>query len=338
MGGTCTLGVLSDIHYASPAEQARGHDYEAAELSNALQRCFLRFYRHFIWLRNPLEKNYLLDNFLGQARGLEYLITNGDYSCDSAFVGVSDDATFQSVHECLGKLRSAFGDRLFTTYGDHELGKMSFLGARGGMRLASWYRATKELGLKPFWQLRIGRYVCLGIVSSLVALPVFEPDTLPAERPEWKRLREEHLCAIRELFESLGAEDRVLIFCHDPTALHFLAQEPAVSVKLHQIDQTIIGHLHSNLVLWKSRWLAGMPRVGFLGHTAKRLSAALQQARDWAPFRVRLCPALAGVELLKDGGFLTIQLEPDGVSPPRFQFHSVSRLRTSTIQGNSPVV
>ena len=327
MGGSFTLGVLSDIHYACTAEQARGHNYESVGIPNPILRSFLRFYRHFIWLRDPLAKGYLLDRFLQQVGPLDYLVLNGDYACDTGFVGVSDDACCQSVSECLGKLRHAFPGKLSATFGDHDLGKVSFFGGRGGMRVASWYRACKELGLEPFWQVRVGRYVLMGVVSSLIGFPIFEADALPAERGEWERLRADHLAQVCSGFEDLKPQERLLLFCHDPTALHFLAQEPAVQARFGQIEQTIIGHLHTNLVLWKSRWLAGMPRIDFLGHTARRLSSALRQARDWQPFRVRLCPALAGVELLKDGGYLTIELDPDGCTAARFQFHPISRKR-----------
>jgi len=325
MADSYTLGILSDIHYAGAAEQARGNDYEAAGIPNPFLRILVRFYRHFIWLRDPLTKGYLLDSFLEHARGLDFVIANGDYCCDSAFIGVSDDAACESVRECLGKLRRGFNGKVRATYGDHELGKVSFFGGRGGMRLASWRRAQEDLGLEPFWQVRIGKYVCMGVVSSLIALPVFEADTLAGERPEWQRLRAEHLCEIGRAFGGLGNQDRVLLFCHDPTALHFLGREPVVLSKLPQIEQTIVGHLHSRLVLWKSRWLAGMPRIGFLGHTAKRLSAALRQARDWRPFHLRLCPALAGIELLKDGGYLTVELDPDANRPALFQFRPLPR-------------
>ncbi|HVV71479.1 MAG TPA: hypothetical protein VHI52_08280, partial [Verrucomicrobiae bacterium] len=88
---------------------------------------------------------------------------------------------------------------------------------------------------------------------------------------------------------------------------------------------TIIGHLHSNLVLWKSRWLAGMPKINFLGHTTRRLSAALRKARDWRPFKVRLCPALAGIELLHDGGYLTVELDAEAKRPAEFRFHRLPR-------------
>ncbi len=117
----------------------------------------------------------------------------------------------------------------------------------------------------------------------------------------------------------------MLLFCHDPTALPFLWREEAVRARLPQVEQTIVGHLHSNLVLWKSRLLAGMPAIGFLGHTVKRLSYALNEARHWRPFHVRLCPALAGIELLKDGGYYAAELDPEARRPARFEFHRMPR-------------
>lgn len=325
MASLCKLGILSDVHYASAAEQARGCHYETDCISNPALRLAVRAYRRFFWLRDPLQKNYLLDRFIDRVGEPDYVIANGDYSCDSISIGLSDEAACQSARECLDKLQRKFGDRLQVNFGDHELGKVSFFGGRGGMRLASWHNAQKALGLQPFWRLTIGRYVLIGIVSSIVALPVFVHDTLPEERPEWERLRAAHLADIRRAFSTLAAEQRLLLFCHDPTALPFLGEEPAVQSKLPQIEQTIIGHLHSDLVLWKSRWLAGMPRINFLGHTAKRLSAALRRGKYWQPFRVRLCPSLAGIELLKDGGFLTVELDPKAERPLVFQRHRLAR-------------
>jgi hypothetical protein len=322
---TCTLGILSDIHYAAAAEQARGHDFELRTIRNPLLRALARFYRHYIWLREPLRKNHLLDQFLEHGADFDYVIANGDYTCNSAFVGLSDDAACQSVLECLGKLRQRFGANLRANYGDHELGKIPLFGGNGGMRLTSWRRAREEVGLEPFWRLEIGSYVLLGFVSSLVALPVFQPDTLSAEWPEWERLRAEHLAEIRRAFDAVQPGQRVLLFCHDPTALPFLWREQSVRAKLPQIEQTTIGHLHSNLILWKSRLLAGMPPIRFLGHTVRRLSTALSEARYWRPFRVRLCPALAGIELLKDGGYCTLELDPEARLPARFRFHPLHR-------------
>ena len=322
---TCTLGILSDVHYASAPEQARGDDYEYRDLRNPLLRTFLMLSRRFIWQRSPLRQNHLLEGFLRQAGPLDFVVANGDYSCDSSFVGVSDDAACQSARECLALLRERFGPNLRANLGDHELGKLSFFGMRGGMRLASWRRATLELELPPFWQKTLGNYVLMGIVSSLVALPVFEADMLPEERPEWERLRAEHIAEIKLAFAALQPGQRVLLFCHDPSALPFLLREQPVQSRLAQIEHTIVGHLHSQLVLRQSRLLAGMPPLPFLGHTVGRYTAALRQARLWRPFRVRLCPSLAGLELLKDGGFYTVQLDRRGVRPAAFHFHRLGR-------------
>ena len=324
------VGILSDIHYASAAEQARGDDYETGALANPALRLALKGYRRFFWLHQPLRQNHLLDRFLAGAGDMDYAVANGDYSCDSSSLGMSDEAARASAKECLGKLRQRFGARFKAVWGDHELGKVALLGQRGGMRLKSWEMAVQEVGLEPFWQISAGNYRLLGVISSLVALPVFEPDTVPAERPEWERLRAEHLGRIRAAFDALEPGRRVLLFCHDPTALPFLWREPSVRAKLGQIEQTIIGHLHSNLILWKSRLLSGMPAIRFLGHSAKRFSSALNEARYWRPFHVRLCPALAGIELLKDGGYLTADLDPGAVQPARFAFHPIPRTRGDT--------
>jgi len=326
------LAIVSDIHYASAAEQARGDDYEYRDLKNPLIRNFVKYYRRFIWLRYPLRQNHRLEVFLQRAATPDFVVANGDYSCNSAFMGLSDDAALQSAKECLGKLRDRFAPNFAASFGDHELGKISFFGGRGGMRLESWRRARTELQLEPCWRVELGNYVLLGVASSLVALPVFEPDTLPAERAEWQRLRVEHFAEIHRAFAELRPQQRVLLFCHDPSALPFLWRDDLVRAKIPQIERTIIGHLHSGLVYRKSRILAGMPRIRFLGHTAKRLSSALAEGRHWRPFRVLLCPALAGIQLLNDGGYLTAELDPDAAVPARFE---VQRLRLPRQSGKA---
>jgi len=325
MGAIVRIGILSDIHYASEAERARGNQYEASVIPNPLLRRSVQLYRRFIWMHEPLNQNYLLSRFLEREEHFDYVIANGDYSCDSEFVGVSDPAAYQSVRECLDKLQQRFGRSLLINYGDHELGKCSLFGGRGGMRLASWRRAQQGLGLRPFWQLQLGVYVLIGVVSSLVALSVYEADTLSSERIEWERLRHEHLLEIRDAFTTLRPEQRVVLFCHDPTAIPFLFREESIRAKLTQLEQTIIGHLHSKLFFWNSRMLAGIPRITFLGHTAKRMSSALREARLWRPFHVRLCPALAGIQLLKDGGYLVLELDPGGKRAAHFEFRALPR-------------
>jgi hypothetical protein len=325
MTGTIKLAILSDVHYAGAAERSRGNDYELRVVANPVLRQCVHLYRRFFWMHRPLHQNYLLDRFLDQSGECDYAVANGDFSCDSGFVGVSDAAVCESVHECLDKLRARFGSRLLTTFGDHELGKCSIFGRHGGMRLASWYRAQRELGLQPFWQIALGKYVAMGVVSSLIAFPVFAADALAEERPEWQDLRVEHLRQICAAFARLHRDQRVLLFCHDPTALPFLWREPEIQSKLSQIEQTVIGHLHSDLILWKSRCLAGIPEIRFLGYTAKRLSAALREGKYWRPFHVRLCPALGGIELLKDGGYLTAEVDPHRMRALRFQKHRLPR-------------
>jgi hypothetical protein len=324
MAGQKKILILSDIHYAGDAErQRRGH--ESRIIANPLLRRAVTVYRHYIWLRDPFAHNHLLDEFLHRADSPDWVVTNGDYSCDTEFVGVSDDAAFESARECLTKLRERFGAKLRSVIGDHELGKTSLFGGKGGLRLASWRRATTELGLQPLWQLQIGNYILLGVTSSLVAFPVYEPEGLSTERAFWKKLREAHLIEIRRAFDGLHPDQKVLLFCHDPTALPFLQEEEAVRRRLPQIEQTIIGHLHSTFYLQQSRVLAGMPVIRFLGNSIRRMTEALNDARCWGDFKVRLCPSMAGIELRKDGGFYEVRLDETASRPAQFLFHSLPR-------------
>lgn len=319
------LAILSDIHYPGEAERARGHGYEMRLVANPLLRAFLRFYRDFIWMREPLAQAPQLGRFLAEVGPVDYVVANGDYSCDSGFVGVSDPAANLSAQECLGKLRSQFGDRIEFTLGDHELGKLTLFGGKGGTRMASWRAATQELALKPFWTRAFGNYLLMGVSSSLIALPAHQADCLPEEWPAWQQLREAHLAEIRTAFDALRPEQRVLLFCHDPTSLPFLWREESVRRRLPQIEQTVIGHLHTRLVLWKSRLFSGIPPIRFLGHAVGKFTAALHEAHHWWPFRVRLCPSLSGIQLLNDGGYYLVELDPAAKLPAKFTFHPLPR-------------
>ncbi len=320
-----TLLILSDIHYAGPGERARGSDYELEVIHRPLVRLLARAYRHWFWMRDPLARSPRLDVFLQQAAPADLVIVNGDHILDTGFIGLADPAGCESAAECIGKLRTKFGDRLHLVLGDHDLGKRNMFSDGGSMRLASWRAATGPLGIHPFWQLTAGNYVLMAVTSSLIALPAHGADVLPEEQAEWERLRTEHLREIRTAFAALQPEQRVLLFCHDPTALPFLAAEDAIRQRLPQIEQTILGHLHTELLLWKSRLLAGMPAVRALGPSIYKMTAALQKAQAWRPFHVRLCPALAGVELFNDGGYYTVQLDPAARQPAGFTFHPLPR-------------
>ena len=321
---THRLLVLSDIHYSSLGERDRGHP-ENAVICNPFLRISARMFRHFIWLRDPHAHNSLLDSFMAQAGEPDVVVAVGDYSIDSAFIGVSDDAACASAQGCLARLRGRFGSRFLAVPGDHELGKMSLFGGAGGPRLASWERMQDDLGLRPFWQLDLDAHRLVGVTSSLVALPVFETEVLPGEWPAWQALREAHLTEIRKAFDTLEAGRRIILFCHDPTALPFLWREESVRRRAAQIDLTMIGHLHSNLILWKSRVLAGMPAINFMGSSIRRMSGALNRAKDWRPFKAVLCPALAGIEMLKDGGYYELELDPSAQTGPRLHWMPLKR-------------
>lgn len=310
------LLVISDPHYAGEAEQAR-RGWERRAIRNPFLRALATLYRRFFWLADPTVHNGRLDDFLARAGEAEAVVANGDYSCDSGFVGLADDAAFASAGECLDRLRRRFGGRLLVTLGDHEFGKTSLFGGVGGPRLSSWSRCVEDLRLEPVWTRTLGCHVLLGVTSTLLALEVFQPELLPSERAGWERLRSEHLEAIRSALLAVEADRRILLFCHDPTALPFLAREPWMAEVLPRIEHTVIGHLHSELILRTSRFLAGMPELAFLGTTARRLSSALRRARAWAPFNPVLCPSLSGVQVRKDGGYLELELDPEGQAATR---------------------
>jgi hypothetical protein len=322
---TVRVAVVSDIHYAGEAERACGTDYEIRAVQSAWRRRLLSLFRDNVWLRGPTTHNRLLDRFLSQAGNCDFAVANGDFCCDTHFEGISHDAAFQSVREVLDKLTATFGDRFRTTCGDHELGKLSFAGARGAMRFASWRRWQEELHRPPFWRVEFGRYVLMGLASPLVALPVYAADTLPEERPAWEEARAQHLAEINKAFQALESSHRVILFSHDPTALPFLWREPAVRQRVDRIEQTFVGHLHSRLVFWKARVLSGVPVIRFLGPTPARWTSALNEGRHWRPFKPRLCPSLTGVELLKDGGYYTMELDPEAARPAQFEFHRLPR-------------
>jgi hypothetical protein len=319
------LIILSDIHYAAAAERARGNDYEFRGINHPALRAFARLYRYFIWMRYPLKRGLLLDRFLTDCGPADWVIVNGDHSGNTGFIGLSDPPSLESAKECFAKICARFGERAHFVFGDHELGKKTMFSGLGGMNLASWRVCTAQLGLKPLWRLELGKYVLLTVCSPLVALPACQSDTVPEEWPEWQRLRAEHLAEVRAAFDALQPGQRVILFCHDPTALPFLAQEESVRRRLPQIETTVIGHLHTNLILWKSRLLSWVPPIRFLGHTAGKMSAALSKSRQWRPFKIKLCPALGGIQLLNDGGYFTVTLDPAAQRPAEFVFHPVRR-------------
>jgi hypothetical protein len=324
MSRTFSIAVVSDVHYAAADERELLANFDFwGQVRNPVARFLGRMYHRFVWLRHRGAHNDLLEEFLAAAGRPDLVVANGDFSCNTGRNGVSDPAAFASTEECLGKLRARFGQNLRATIGDHDLGKIGLFATRGSMALASWPRLTEGLGVEPFWRVQFGKYIFLGVSSSLIALPLYIPDSTPADAAGWERLSETHLENIRATFAALKPDERVILFCHDPSALPFLWRETTVREKIPQIEQTIIGHLHTNLILRMGRLLSGFPVISFLGKGARKISGGLNEAKLWKPFHVRLCPALTGIQLLKDGGWLSAELDADAKSPARFKFHPI---------------
>ena len=305
------LVVVSDIHYAGPEEQRR-RGYELRVIPNAALRLAAAAWRRWIWLADPTAHNQRLEQLIAANPDPDLVVANGDFTVDSAFVGVSDDAALSSAGVCLDRLRGAYGPRLHATIGDHELGKQSLFGGAGGLRLRSWERCRRDLGLEPVWRRDYGRWVMIGIASTPVALPVFAPEVLPEERAGWADVAGTLWDGIREVFCGIESGQRILLFVHDPSALPFLAREASVARHLPQIALTVVGHLHTPAIFRLGQTLAGMPRIGFLGNTIRRYSEALREARCWRQFRTVVCPSPAGIQLLKDGGWIEMDLAVDG--------------------------
>src|SRR4051812_34195023 len=211
MAAPIRLLICSDIHYASDAEKQR-INYELNAIPNPIQRLAVRFYRHFFWLRDPFAHNELIEQVLMPRIEPDWAIANGDYSCDSAFIGVADPAARQSARECLTKLRGRFGERFSAVFGDHELGKMSLCSGQGGLRLESLRAALDELALETIWTKRVGKYVLIAVTSSLAAMPVYQAETLENERGQWLESARLHVQAISAAFNTLRDDDKVLLF------------------------------------------------------------------------------------------------------------------------------
>ena len=306
------LLIVSDLHFASAGEKLRQHSDQAAA-TTFVQKLITRTWGHYFWLRCPCDHNLRLGAILAREQRYDWLVANGDYTVDNAFVGVSDDASYESAAECLSQIRAAAPGRNLLTIGDHDLGKKSLFGGKGGLRIRSLERMTKSLGVSMTWSHEIGPWLLIGITSSVAALPVFAEEILPEERQAWNEVRERLFSELRQIFGQITPAQRMILFVHDPSALPALFQEPCISARHELIEATVIGHLHSPKVLFVANRLRGIPTIGWLGHTTRRYTRALSQARYWRDFKVVLCPSPTGMQIFKDGGYLTLHL-PESIA------------------------
>ena len=310
-GGRGTWLVVSDLHRAGARERER-RGFDERVVPGRMARWLARAYRRHVWLADPMAHNHRLGEILAREPGATRVVANGDFTLDTAFVGVSDDAALESAAEALAELR-AHGAAVRGVIGDHELGKKSLVGNAGGPRWRSLERCESELGLPRLWHEDFPGWRWIGVTSTLAAWPVFRPEALAGERDRWDGAHEAHLRGIDALFSGATREGRrVVLFCHDPTALPFLARLDGVRGALPRLGATVIGHLHTPWVLRVGRALAGVPRVSWAGHTVRRYSGALREARCWSAFRVVLCPSPTGIQMFKDGGYLSGAWPPEG--------------------------
>lgn len=313
------LAVISDIHVLGPGENERDREVRV-ELLTVRGRLrgswgrFLHATRRRLWNWHP-ESRY--DCFLKALAEMhdydpDFVIANGDYAGDAEGVGLSNDATYESAAGVITLICEIFPDRCFFNFGDHDIGKYSTPLRRGGVRLASVQRGEDLLGIRSFWQQRVDEFELIGVNSSLIILDHFLPEALKEETPEWHRLRNAHLEAVRAAFAGLAPDARVILFCHDPSALGSLRAEPEVAARLNQIDLTVLGHLHEPRLLTLIQrmphfrlWTPKYP-------VARIIATGLRDAKTWSVFNPIVCPSPFGAGHHLSGGILFIERTSTG--------------------------
>ncbi|MCZ7592040.1 MAG: hypothetical protein M5U15_07725 [Kiritimatiellae bacterium] len=227
----------------------------ADPVTRALRSSLYRVRRRF-WNGHLKWRNTAFLRALDEAAELDpdWVVANGDYGGDFGGVGLSHQATFDSARVAVDMIRSRFAERSRFVFGDHDLGKYSTVLREGGIRLESLELGESILKIPSFWHEVDEGYHLLGVNSSLFTLDLFLPEALAEEIPEWKRRRAEHIETVTRAFEELPGKGRVILFCHDPSALTALRHIPVVRRRLPQIEMTVIGHLHSPALLRFARY------------------------------------------------------------------------------------
>jgi hypothetical protein len=157
-----------------------------------------------------------------------------------------------------------------------------------------------------------GDFHLIGINSSLFGLHLFLPEALEDEVPEWHRRRVEHTREVCEAFDGLPERARVLLFCHDPSALAVLRRFPSVQMRIHQIERTILGHLHTPALLALVKLLPKIPKVNPKYPVARIIAHSLRDARTWKMFNPILCPSTFGTGKHVSGGLLFVETTRGG--------------------------
>jgi hypothetical protein len=79
------------------------------------------------------------------------------------------------------------------------------------------------------------------------------------EREQWREASRQHAHAIEALFAQIHRKIKSCSFATIPPPCPFCETCPHCKCALHQIERTIIGHLHSELILKQSRLLSWLP-------------------------------------------------------------------------------
>jgi hypothetical protein len=322
------IAVLSDLHVLGLRETERSRRI-AQDLAvdrpfadRAWQRGLHRVRRR-LWNRRAEERDACFHLALDEIAPLhpDWIVANGDFSGDTAGIGLSDPHVFESVARVVDLLRRTFPDRCLFVFGDHEIGKYSTELKRGGIRLASLRRGEEDLGLESFWHRVENGIHLIGVNSSLLSLSLFLPEALPAEIPAWQERRAQHLKLIREAFSRVPPGDRILLFCHDPSALGELAGLPEVRDRIGQIARTVLGHLHIPALLPITRWIGRLPIRNTRYPVARIIAHGAKSSRSWDQFHPVVCPSAFGLGHILRGGFLHLDVLPDDVRIARHSLH-----------------
>lgn len=314
------LAVISDIHVLGPSELKAARDaHDRAHNGlppwrrrwrKGLHNVRSRFWNGRLELREPAFRHAL-------ARLLEYdpdwVICNGDFGGDYGGTGLSNDATFDSAGAAVRLMRDLFNGSCRFVFGDHDLGKYSTMLREGGIRINSLERGEKALGIPSFWHVVDEDYHLIGVNSSLCTLDLFLPEALTHEVPEWERRRAEHIELISHAFDGLPRHARVILFCHDPSALTALAQVPVVQRRLGHIELTVVGHYHNPGLLKLVKLAQRTTRNWNPRYPVARIIARGLQGMDvWRQFKPVVCPSTFGTGHHMAGGLLLIEKDAGG--------------------------
>lgn len=313
------LAVISDIHMVGPAELALANEsYEylrqhpspvARAVRSSLYRVRRRFWNgHLKWRQTAFLR--ALDEVAEQRP--DWLIANGDYGGDFGGTGLSNGATLDSARVVVDTIRSRFPERSRFIFGDHDLGKYSTVLREGGIRLHSLDVGERQLRISSFWHEVDECYHLIGVNSSLFTLDLFLPEALAEEIPEWQRRRAAHIEQVTRAFSELPSRGRVILFCHDPSALAVLSRIPVIARRLHQVELTVVGHLHSPTLLRLSRYAAQLSNLSPRYPVARIVATGLAGVKTWSKFNPVVCPSTFGTGHHVAGGILLLTRNADG--------------------------